>query len=190
MKPPFVVVFCCALIGTAPAQAADATSPVDATRRNAQFAPGASVLPDKQAPAEQSRSDLQERRFEAPVRENSLAPQSGQRSAVEVRETREKTVREKNSRRPEVVEQPTSRFNQRLAPIATGTDTTKPPTVTRYQESLAAASAANMSRFPALDGATSAKINRFVFRKNPPESGAALDDARVTPAAGGSPIRR
>lgn len=190
MKPPAFIVLVFALAGSGPMEAADATSPVDATQRNTRFIPAEPVAPEKQTPADRAASSLQERRFDAPVRDRVLAPQAGQRAALDVQETREKQIREKDSRRPEVVEQPRSRFDQRLAPFTTGTDTTKPPTVTRYQESLSAASAANMARFPALEGATSAKINRFVFRKNPPDSGAAMDDARVTPAAGGSPIRK
>lgn len=190
MKPPTFIVLACALAGPATVGAADATSPVDATQRNPRFVPGEPVVPEKQAPADRSVSQIQDRRFETTVRERAVAPQSGQRAAIDVQETREKNIRDKDSHRPEAVEQPRSQFNQRLAPIATGTDPTKPPTVTRYQESLTAASAANMARFPALDGATSARINRFVFRKNPPDSGAAMEDARVTPAAGGSAVRK
>ncbi|MEY4088623.1 MAG: hypothetical protein RJB55_894, partial [Verrucomicrobiota bacterium] len=65
-----------------------------------------------------------------------------------------------------------------------------PPTVSKYQDRLDAASASNMARFPALNGATTAKINRFVFRKNTAEPDRVLGDVSVTPAAGGSsPVR-
>ena len=52
------------------------------------------------------------------------------------------------------------------------------------------ASATNMARFPALGSATGAKINRFVFRKNPEDAKAATDGATVTPAAGGSVLQK
>jgi hypothetical protein len=112
------------------------------------------------------------------------------RAAIDLAESREKTVREKETRSLERLDQPLSGYNQKPAAISTGSDTTKPPTVTRYQESLAAASATNMARFPALDGSTSAKINRFVFRKNPTDADRALEGALVTPAAGGSSLRK
>jgi hypothetical protein len=41
-----------------------------------------------------------------------------------------------------------------------------------------------MARFPAMDQATGVKLNRFVFRKNPPDNGGALPGAPVTPAGG------
>ena len=47
-----------------------------------------------------------------------------------------------------------------------------------------------MARFPALDRATGAKINRFVFRKNAPDTAVALDGAAVTPAAGGATVQK
>jgi hypothetical protein len=62
--------------------------------------------------------------------------------------------------------------------------------VAKYQDGLTSASATNMARFPAVDRATGAKINRFVFRKNPDEVSAVTGGAEVTPAAGGSVIRK
>jgi len=170
-------------------RAADATSPVDAAQRNASFAPAATVEPEKRRPAENAVPRVQERRFETATVEKTVAPLSGRRAAVEVVETREKDVRAPDTRRPEAQERPVSAFNQRLAPIATGTATKTPPLVAKYQDSLAAASASNMARFPALDQATAPRINRFVFRKNPTESPGIPEGATVTPAAGGSPLR-
>jgi hypothetical protein len=46
-----------------------------------------------------------------------------------------------------------------------------------------------MARFPAVDRATNAKINRFVFRRNPGEGAPATDGATVTPAAGSVPVK-
>jgi hypothetical protein len=172
--------------GGANGRAADATSPVDYTQRNAPFAPvaGATVVPEKQTPA--TNPSVQDKRFEQTTLEKKTAPQAERRAGVEVKEEREKQVWEKKSHRPETREQPTSAFNHRPAAIATSTDTSKPPLVARYQDSLAAASVTNMARFPALDRATTAKINRFVFRKNPPDASATAAGKTVIPA-GGSP---
>lgn len=169
-------------------RAANATSPVDPTQRNTSLAPAGTVTPAKKAPA--VNPVLQDKRVEKPEFEKSVAPLGERRSAIDVTETREKTVREKDSRRPEVIEQKTSAYNHRPAGVSTDGDTTKPPTVAKYQDSLTAASASNMARFPAVDRATTAKINRFVFRKNPPDSSPLPGDGRVTPAAGGSAVQK
>jgi hypothetical protein len=182
------------------AWAADATTAVDLTQRNAPYAPaaGASISAEKQTP--ETNSTLQQKRVDKVLVDKPLAPLADRRAGVEIKEARDKNVRDKESHRPETLEQPTSAFNQRSASITTKNDTIKPPTVARYQEGLAAASATNMARFPAIGQSTSAKINRFVFRKNPPEtavsgalepgSGAAAETKTATPAAGGSLIQK
>lgn len=170
--------------------AAEATSPVDATERNPTYAPTATVMPDKQTPASNPNTRVQNRRFQTTTVERQTSPMEGQRAAIEMREARDKNVWEKDSHRPEPTEQPMSAFNHKLTTISTGNNTTKPPTVTKYQESLTAASASNMARFPAFDRATSARINRFVFRKNPTEAEGAQEGAAVTPAAGGAAVRK
>jgi hypothetical protein len=175
-------------LGVPVGSAAEATRPIDASQRNTTFEAGATVVPDKQSPGGNVNAGVQEQRFETTVIDRKTAPMAGQRAALDVQETREKNVRPMASTRPEVRAQPKSVYNQKKAAISTSGDTKKPPTVTRYQESLAAASASNMARFPALDGATTAKINRFVFRKNPAEPGFTPEGAPVTPAAGGSPV--
>ena len=175
-------------LGVVAVRAADATTPVDYSQRNTPFAPAGTVSPQKQAPA--VNEALQEKRVEKAVVEKKMTPLADRRAAIEVMESREKQVREKNSRRPETVEQPTSAFNHRVAGISTEGDTKKPPTVAKYQDSLTAASATNMARFPAVDRATTAKINRFVFRKNPSEASTALGESPVIPAAGGSSVQK
>ncbi len=172
------------------ADGADATSPIDATDRNAPFAPAATVAPTKKAPAASPNSRVQERRFETTTLDRKTAPVDGQRAATEITEAREKNVREKDSYRPEGIDQPRSAYNHRPAAISTDANTTKPPMVSKYQDGMTAASASNMARFPAVKGSTSAKINRFVFRKNPAEPERALEGAAVTPAAGGSALGR
>lgn len=169
--------------------AAEATRPIEATDRNTTFEPNATIAPEKQAPGAQLDSRVQDQRFDTTVVDRKMAPTSGQKSTLEVQETRDKKIVPKDSSRPEAQEQSRSAFNQKKAAISTSNDTKKPPTVTKYQEGLSAASASNMARFPALDGATTAKINRFVFRKNPTETGLDPGATPITPAAGGSPVR-
>jgi hypothetical protein len=167
-------------------RAADATSPIDYTQRNSPYSPAGSVEPEKKTPA--LHPTIPEKRVEKPMVEKPTAAISDRRARIEVTETREKQVREKKSHRPEVIEQPTSAYNQQLSHITTSGDTKRPPTVAKYQDSLTAASASNMARFPAVDRATTAKINRFLFRRNPPEIPPVVGTNPVTPVAGGSPI--
>jgi hypothetical protein len=176
------------LLGGLAARGADATTPVDYTQRNDTFAPAATVTPEKQG---LKRADsVQEKRVEKNTIEKQPAAVGDRRAAINVEEAREKNVREKQSSRPATVEPPRSVFDHREAAITTAADTRKPPVVAKYQDSLAAASASNMARFPALDRATAAKVNRFVFRKNAPEPSPVTGDASVTPAAGGSPVQK
>ena len=113
------------------------------------------------------------------------------RAAIDLKETRDKNIRDKDSHRPETVDRTMSALNHREATISTADESTmKPQMVVKYQDSLTSASATNMARFPALDRATGAKINRFVFRKNAPETADALARAAVTPAAGGAPVQK
>jgi hypothetical protein len=178
------VSFCMASV-----RAADATSPVDFTDRDTRFTPGSAVKkPEKQAPT--TNATVQEKRVDKATLPKPTAPLADRQAPIDVVETREKNVREKQSKRPETLETPTSGYNHRSAGISPTGDTVKPPTVSKYQDSLAAASATNMARFPALDRATSAKINRFVFRKNPAESSAVTNGSPVIPAAGGSAVQK
>lgn len=165
--------------------AADATSPVDPTRRNDAFAPAGTVTsPARRLPADEANAPVQERRFEAGRVERKESPLGDRRAPLEARETRPKDVQEKVSTRPEAREQVRSPLDQRPSAISTTRQTTVPPKVARYQNSLDAASAANMARFPALQEATTAKVNRFVFRRNPPDERAPVAD-QSRPAAGG-----
>lgn len=169
------------------ARGADATSPLDLTERNAPFAPGSSVQqPDKRAP--EINQTTQQKRVTPPTVDKKPAAVGERRAPIEVTETREKNIQEKQTRTPEKVEQPKSRFDQQRARITTSDNTTKPPTVAKYQDSLSAASASNMARFPAVGSATSAKVNRFVFRKNGGELVDAPGRAPIVPAAGGATL--
>jgi hypothetical protein len=176
-------------VGGVSARAANATSPIEYTERNAPFAPGGTVAPTKQTPATQ-RASLQDKRVEKTEFEKTTAPLADRRAGIDVTETREKHVREKDSRRPDVKERKTSSYDHQTANVSTGADTTRPPMVAKYNDSMIAASATNMARFPALERATTAKINRFVFRKNPAEPATPVEGARVVPAAGGSSLSK
>ena len=166
--------------------AADATTPVDYTQRNELFAPADGTALPKKKPAINDR--VQEKRVEKSTLEKQKSTLGGREAAIDITETRPKQVREKDSHRPEVIEHTTSEYNHRSSSISTATDTSKPRIVSKYQDSMAAAPTWGGVR--ALDGATTAKINRFVFRKNPSEPAAAVKDGPVIPAAGGSLLQK
>ncbi len=186
VKPSCPALLAGVLLAAVSGWAADATSPVDAAQRNGPFQPGSTVNPDRRTPTDQANRTVQDKRVEPPVVDRTMAPQSGLRAAIAVQEAREKNMIERDSRRPETVERTMSDYNHRNAAISTDANTSKPPTVSRYQDGLSSATATNMARFPAVDRATNAKINRFVFRRNPGEGSPATDGATITPAAGGS----
>ncbi len=168
--------------------AADATTPIDYRDRNEAFVPADNGANKKQKPI--TNSGLQDKRFEKPVVEKKSSPLGDRQVPIDLKETRAKNVREKESHRPERIEHVTSDFDHRQSAISTTGDATKPPMVAKYQDSLAAASTTNMARYPAMDKATSAKINRFVFRKNPTDAAGSVNGSPVTPAAGGSVLQR
>ena len=189
MKPTLLAVIATVSICVvSPTHAADATSPIDYKQRNAPFAPADNVAAEKQKPASNSR--VQDKRVEKPAVERKVSPLLGQEAAVDVKETNPKHVREKDSHRPERIDQPTSIYNHRAADIATASDATKPPMVAKYQDSLTAANAVKTVKSSALDRTTTAKINRFTFRKNPSESSAPINGSPVVPAAGGSVLQK
>lgn len=160
------------------------TAPLDPAKRSPEFAVEGTVTPEKRSP--ETNAQVQGKRVEPPTVDRKPAAVGDKRALIEPGETREKRLVEKDARQPERIDQPDSRYNHREAKVSTAEDTRKPPLVAKYQDGLAAASASNMARFPALDQATGAKLNRFVFRKNPEEPGSAVSGAPVTPAAGGA----
>lgn len=170
----------------AAARGADATSPVNPAQRNEPFSPGPGAAPERQAPAGSVNTRVQDSRVAPPVVERKESPLGERRAPVATGETREKEMIGKAVRPTETLPRPMSAFDHQSSTHSTKEETVRPPKVARYQESLDAASASNMARFPALGGATTAKINRFVFRKNAPDPDRALSDAPATPAAGGA----
>lgn len=175
------------LLTSVATRAADATRPVDYVQRNQAFAPAPTVQAEKKTPP--MAEDVQEKRVDKNVVEKTPAAVGDRRAPLSVTESATKNVREKSSTRPEGTTVQRSTLDHRTAAIATG-EAEKPATVAKYQESLTAASASNMARFPALDGATTAKLNRFVFRKNGPETAGGPAAATVTPAGGGSAVTK
>lgn len=162
----------------------EATAPLDVTQRHEPFAPAASITPGKRNPA--TTRTLQNRTLEMPRTELARTPASAQQSPLAVAEQREKHVREFPAKRPSSMENARSALDRRPSSISTRDTKAKPPLVAKYQESLAAASASNMARFPATEAHTKGKLNRFVFRKNPPENEGPSPASAVLPAAGGS----
>lgn len=167
---------------------ADAAAPVDPARRSEAFAPAPSVAPDRQSPS--INPAVQNAKMEKITLEKQPALMGDRRAPLDVQEARAKSIRERNSSRPAALEQPVSAFAHRVAPLATAGDTTKPTMVAKYQDSLKAASVANMAQYPAIHPATTAKFNRFVFRKNSPDPAPVTGGAPITPAAGGSAVRK
>src|SRR5688572_2661450 len=115
--PPFSMkllrVLVLASLGLTPfaSRAADATSPVDATQRNATFSPAGTLAPTVQKP--QASHGLQSRRVEVPVLDKLPAAAGERRTPIDPKEAGEKPVQEKRSQRPRVVEVPLSDFSHR-----------------------------------------------------------------------------
>ena len=165
-----------------------ASSSVDYERRNTRFEAAAPAVADVQAPA--INSTLQERRVSTRTVRPAADPAAADRTAIDVTEAREKTVREKEVRAPEVIRFPRADVSPPAVEWrAPSGRTVKPPLVSKYQDSLVAASAANWARFPVRERGTQAKINRFVFRKNAGEP-AANSSPKIVPAAGGSAVQK
>jgi len=186
--PCLIATTCLALGGFTAGRAADAIQPIDYSQRDTIFAPAATITPGTKTP--QVDSAVQDKRVETATFDKKSSPLSDRRAAIDVQEAREKNIREIDSHRPELREQTMSTLNHRESSIVTGGDSKKPELVSKYQDSLTSASTSNMARFPATDRATAGKINRFVFRKNAPDSATALGGAAVTPAAGGSAVQK
>jgi hypothetical protein len=186
MKPSMLAVIATLGICVGAARAADATSPVDYTQRNGPFAPAEGPATSKKKPA--INEIVQEKRVDKATVEKQKSSLRERQAAIDVIEMRSKQVREKESHRPEAIETATSDFNQRQSRIATMSDTIKPPLVAKYQDSLT--TAPTWPGVRAMDPAAKVKINRFVFRKNPPEPTPAPSGHPVTSAAGGSVLQK
>ena len=186
MMPSGSVVLASMCVIFSDSHAADATRPIDYTDRNTTFAPAATVKPAARSPV--IADEIQRRRVDPPTVEKATAPAGESRAPLDVIESREKLVQPKVTITPGKTVPEPSALGQKRSGI-TVAPTVNPPLVAKYQESLVAASAANTAHFAALDQRTTAKINRFVFRKNGAEPTGSAIGAPVVPAAGGSAIR-
>jgi hypothetical protein len=185
--PSGCAVLFCLWIGLSMGRAADATRPIDYTNRNTPFAPAAGVKPSVQTPT--VVDGIQSKRVAPAVVEQKSSAIGDRKAAIDVTEARPKTVQSKASKSPEANAPTRNALGEKRSEIATTTQV-NPPHVARYQDSLVAASATNMARFPAMGADTTAKLNRFVFRKNAGEPVDSPVGAPISPAAGGSPVRK
>lgn len=174
-------------------QAADGVPPADDYRqRNPTFMPSAATAPGQQKPGiatpiqghriEKNRLDRPSWATATPAEaEGNILP-GEHRVPVERMEKDARAVAAGDVRRPLAGTPPMSELNRRAARVATGAGVT-PPLVARYQDSLDAARAATLARFPTAGKATPATIHRFVFRRNAPDA-AAWGGAAIVPAGG------
>jgi hypothetical protein len=126
IKPSFLaVVAAVGALWADSAGAADATTPIDSARRNDHFAPGEARTPQKQKPV--TAQSVQEKRVEKTLVEKPQSPLRDHQAPIDIRETRPKSVREKESHRPDVREQPLSPLNHRPSATSTAGDTDKHP---------------------------------------------------------------
>jgi hypothetical protein len=159
--------------GTAGLPATKGAAPIDVTQRNAEFSTGAATSPV--GPTPQVDHAIQDRRVEKNVLPK---PSAGAmpRAAIEATESFPKPRREAPG---EALAPLPPRVNPETQRASLPDRVKQPQKVKRYEDSLAAARATSLARYPELQtGAAPAKLNRFVFRKNVPEP------ALVTPASG------
>jgi hypothetical protein len=161
---------------------ADPAAPVDFAQRNETFAPAATVVPDESTPV--LRESVQEHRIEQPLVSPPSASAGKHLAPVAVAETYVKHVRVPTVTQPRAVTREVSRFNHALAPITSARTAMTTSVASKYQASLAAASAANLARFPALPHSTTAEFNRFVVRKNAPAPNPVTGNAPTIRAGG------
>lgn len=186
--PYFIVLAGVSFARPATGHAADATQPVDYTQRNAPFAASATVSPDITTPAVDAA--VQARRVAPPVVSLPTSAFGDRRSTIGTEPAQEKKLLDKNSSRPVVLGQSMSAFDHRVASLPSGPGVQTPGLVARYQESLSAASAVNLARFPAGATVTKTKLNRFIFRKNAPDTALDADVAPAAATAIGSPATK
>jgi len=162
--------------------AADAAK-VDYTRRNESFAPVAGVPAEKRPP--ETNRELQDRRVAPSVTNPAGSFPGDRRSAIDVAESRGKRVLAPETQKPVVRAPGLSPFDHRESRFKTTDSAGKPKLVTRYQDAINAANATTQKRSPALGADTTARVNRFVFRRNgaTPAATTGAVPAASTPAA-------
>lgn len=161
---------------------ATAGTPLDPTTRNAEFSPSASVSIPLITPEVSVPQPLAKAVLNPPTQ--AASPQ--RLAAQPVQGAAEKRVASPAARRPEASRMSATTPAVR-ATLVTSDHVLVSPRVAKYQDGLAAARAATLARFPAGSAGTASHINRFVFRRNPPDTGTAVDPAAAVPAGGRSP---
>lgn len=183
MRPlhPLVAVVSAALLA-APLTRADDPSKVDPAKRDESFAPPANATaPEKR---ELPRAEVvQDQRAPVPEKvDKQPAAVGDRRAAVDVNETREKTIIDKQTRpKSETKPRDLNRWNQQKADIQPGGSTHQPELVERYQSRMKAATTAASRQKPEIQKRTAfSSLNRFIFRRNQPEGDTVIP-------AGGAP---
>lgn len=170
-------------------------SQIDASKQNTQLAPTPESADTPLSPGRENnqraffRNDhVQDQRFSAPEKiERKDAAVGDRRAAIDVTETREKTIVDrKEFPKPEVRERELNRHDGEKSRIQPKGDMLKTyDKVSKYQGRMTDADAASAQRAPKLEKRTTfEKLNRFIFKRNAP--GNEEGKPTVTPAAGGS----
>jgi hypothetical protein len=144
------------------------TIPVDRQPATAPYVTPGAIAPAHRSP--EATSTLRDREIEKHVIPGTASRPSDRPAALDTADHRALPVQQKNVLERNVQPLPGPAIDRRLAPFSTAADRRPNAVVARFQDSLRTASEANMSRFPAIGPATAAKINRFVFRKNAPDT--------------------
>jgi len=185
MIPRGVLVFSVfGLMLSATVRAADPAK-VDYGQRHEAFAPAVGITSEKRRP--EANSAVQDRRV-TPSVSTPASGVTGLRGApINVGETREKLLIAPTSNRPEVTApRVLSPQNHREFQAQPGTAHRKPQMVARYQEAMTSANATQQTRTAALEAGTTARVNRFVFRRNvaaPPDATDAVPAGQRPPVA-------
>ncbi len=171
-------IFVVGSLAALPLHAADPAK-VDYTKPNERFAPSAEVQPDKRTP--ESNRAVQDQRVSPAVTKPAATAPGERRAPVELAETRDKRLLAPETAKPEVRATELSPFDHRESRFRTDATAEKPRLISRYQDAMTSANTIAQERSPALGADTTARVNRFVFRRNV---------ATPAPADGAVPVVR
>ncbi len=167
-----------------PLHAADPAK-VDYSERNTSYAPTASVSPVTSVP---HRNDsLQSRRITPAILAQPTSAVASRQAAIDLTETSEKNLITPASRRPESRAVEMSAFDHRESRFQPTTAPAAPKLATRYQNALTSARATHAVGSSATGSDTTARVNRFVFRRN---TATPLGTTTAVSAAGAPTILR
>lgn len=174
-----------AALGLASSSSVHAADPakVDYSERNTPYAPAASVSPAKRAP--ELNDSLQNRRVAPAVLAQPTAAIGSRQAPIDLAETNVKTLLTPASRRPETRPLELNAFDHRESRFQPDTAHADAKLATRYQNALTSARATNLTGSPAAGAGTTARVNRFVFRRN---TATPLGTTSAGSAAGGTSV--